>query len=147
MRYFEDFIEGEEIELGSVSVSQEEIIEFASRFDPKPFHVDPLAAANSHWEGLIASGWHTASLFMRLYVDTVLNDSSSFVSPGIEELKWLRPVRPGDVLSGRFKVLECRPSGSRSDLGIVKSSSRVYNQRGEELMSLKASNFFFRRPE
>ncbi|MBA2450738.1 MAG: MaoC family dehydratase [Chloroflexi bacterium] len=145
-RYFEDFTVGESIELGSVQISAAEIIAFAEQFDPQPFHLDPARAEGSVFGGLIASGWHTAGLYMRLFAEGVLNRVPSFGSPGIEQLRWLRPVRPGDTLRARFTVLEVRPSTSRPDRGIVRSRGEMTNQDGEVALSLEATNFFGRRP-
>ena len=145
-RYFEDFTVGESLELGSVQISAAEIIAFAEQFDPQPFHVDPARAEGSVFGGLIASGWHTAGLYMRLFAEGVLNRVPSFGSPGIEQLRWLRPVRPGDTLRARFTVLEVRPSTSRPDRGIVRSRGEMTNQDGEVALSLEATNFFGRRP-
>ncbi|MEP7105942.1 MAG: MaoC family dehydratase [Chloroflexota bacterium] len=145
MRYFEDFQAGEVIDLGSATLTEEEILEFGRRFDPQPFHVDPAAARESVFGGLIASGWHTGSLFMRLFTTTVLNDSASLGSPGLEELRWLRPVRPGDVLRGRYHVLEVTPSSSSPSRGTVRAAGEFVNQDGEVVMHLVARNHFARR--
>src|SRR5579859_3157513 len=105
-RYFEDFAVGHTLELGSYTITREEILAFARQFDPQPFHTDEEQAKASLYGGLIASGWHTASIFMRLLVDGLLNDTASMGSPGVDELRWLRPVRPGDTLRARFTVRE-----------------------------------------
>src|SRR4051794_9897052 len=115
-RYYEDFVQGQRIELGSVSFSPEEIVEFATKYDPQPMHIDPEAARASIYGGLIASGWHTAAKYMRLLVDSVIGEAKSHGSPGVDNLRWLKPVRPGDTLSGRFTILDCRPSNSRPDM-------------------------------
>src|SRR5690349_12743618 len=104
-RYFEDFPEGYTVELGTFTLSPEDIIEFARKYDPQPMHTDPHAARASIYGGLIASGWQTATSYMRLLVDAVIQDTDSKGSPGIENLRWLKPVRPGDTLHGRFTVL------------------------------------------
>ena len=145
-RYFEDFAVGETLELGSVQVSAAEIMAFAEQFDPQPFHVDPVRAEASVFGGLVASGWHTAGLYMRLFAEGVLNRAPSLGSPGVERLRWLRPVRPGDTLRARFTVLDARPSRSRPDRGIVRSRGEMINQDGEVALSLEATNFFGRRP-
>src|SRR6188472_4405680 len=119
-RYFEDFEPGEVLELGSRTVTEDEIIEFARQFDPQPFHLDPEAAADSVFGGLIASGWHTGAMWMRLYVDNMLGSASAQGSPGVEELRWLAPVRPGDTLHGRLTVLETTASERRPDRGTVR---------------------------
>ncbi len=108
--YFEDLEPGQVVELGEHTVSEEEIVAFARQWDPQPFHLDPEAAKASVFGGLIASGWHTGAMWMRLYVDSLLDGAASMGSPGIEELRWLAPVRPGDTLSGRLTVLEATPS-------------------------------------
>jgi acyl dehydratase len=145
-RYFEDFAVGETLELGSAQVTAAEIIAFGEQFDPQPFHVDPVRAEASAFGGLVASGWHTAGLYMRLFAEGVLNRAPSFGSPGVEQLRWLRPVRPGDTLQARFTVLEVRASRSRPDRGIVRSRGELINQDGEVALSLEATNFFGRRP-
>jgi len=146
MRYFEDIRAGDVIELGSVEVTREEVVAFASRYDPQPFHVDEEAAARSPFGGLIASGWHTAAMFMRLFVDGILTGSASLGSPGVEELRWLHPVRPGDVLTGRVRVLETRPSERNPTRGTVITESEALNQDGEVVMRMRARGFFGRRP-
>ena len=133
-RYFEDFEAGETIELGNVEVSEDEIVEFARRYDPQTFHIDAERAKDSIYGGLIASGWHTAALCMRLLVDGVFGDSSAMGSPGVDELRWLKPVRPGDVLAGRITVLERVPSRSKPDRGIVRFRAELDNQHGETVL-------------
>ncbi len=145
-RYFEDFESGQVLELGSRTVTVEEIVEFARQFDPQPFHVDPAAAAESVFGGLIASGWHTGAMWMRLYVDTVLGSVSAQGSPGIEELRWLAPVRPGDTLHGRLTVLEATPSERRPDRGTVRIRGEMVNQDGVTVMSMTSRGHFGRRP-
>lgn len=145
-RYFEDFQPGEVFDLGSRTVTQDEIIAFAREYDPQPFHVDPARAQDSFFGGLIASGWHTASMYMRLFVDNLLNDSDSMGSPGIDELRWLKPVRPGDTLRAGFTVLECIPSRSRPTLGIVRGRGEMRNGADEVVMTVTSVGFFGRRP-
>ena len=145
MRYFEDFPDGLEVDLGEVSFSEDEIIHFARQFDPQPMHTDPDAARRSIYGGLIASGWHTVGAYMRLLVDAVVADSASVGSPGIDNLRWLKPVRPGDTLRAHFTVLDARESNSRPDWGIVRSRGEMTNQHGEVVMRLEAANFFTRR--
>jgi len=148
-RYFEDFLElvgGPPVELGSHAFTSDSIVEFARAYDPQLMHTDPDRARVSIYGGLIASGWHTAAVYMRLLVDSVIGGSESLGSPGIENLRWLRPVRPGDTLAARFTVLEARLSGSRPDRGIVRSRGEMVNQSGELVMQLEAVNFFGRRP-
>src|SRR5579864_1845239 len=146
VRYFEDFAEGQSLDLGTFSLTQDEIIEFASKYDPQQMHTDPEAARSSVYGGLIASGWHTVARYMRLVVDNVLRDSESIGSPGVENLRWLKPVRPGDLLHARFTIVESRPSNSRPDWGIVRSRGELSNQNSELVMQIEAVNFFARRP-
>lgn len=144
--YFEDLAPGQVVELGSVPVTQEEIVDFARRFDPQSFHVDPVAAKDSVFGGLIASGWHTGAMWMRLYVDALLDGAASMGSPGIEELRWLAPVRPGDTLAGRLTVLETTASDRRPDRGTVRIRGEMVNQDGVTVMSMVSRGHFGRRP-
>ena len=146
MRYFEDFQVGERIELGSRTVTEEEIIAFARQYDPQPFHISPEQAKHSFYGGLIASGWHTVSLLMRLMVDAMINDTISFGSPGVDEVRWLKPVRPNDTLQACLTIVETVPSKSRADLGILKSRSEMFNQFGELVLTLNGVHFFGRFP-
>lgn len=146
-RYFEDYVAGSVHEFGSITVKEEDIISFAQRFDPQVFHTDPGAAQNTIFGGLIASGWHTAALMMRMYADHYLSHVSSLGSPGLDELRWLEPVRPGDELSLRVTVLETRRSRSSPDQGIVRSFIEVMNQDDTVVMSMTAVNFFLCRTE
>ena len=139
-RYFEDYIPGSVFEFGTVAVSEADIIDFGRRFDPQFFHTNPAAAARGPFGGLIASGWHTGSLAMRLFVDHYLSTVASLGSPGVDELRWTRPVRPGDLLRIRVAVLEARRSRSKPDRGIVRTLIEVLNQDGEVVMSLTAMN-------
>jgi acyl dehydratase len=143
--FFEDFPDGLEVDLGEVTFTVDEIITFARQFDPQPMHTNPDAARGSIYGGLIASGWHTVGAYMRLLVDSVVGQSASVGSPGIDNLRWLKPVRPGDTLRGHFTVIEARPSNSRPDWGIVRSRGEMTNQHGEVVMRLEAANFFTRR--
>lgn len=147
MRYFEDFVVGEVNELGTRGLSQEQIVAFAREYDPQSFHVDPDAAKASIYGGLIASGWQTVAVFMSLLVNGLLKDTASLGSPGVDGVQWLKPVRPGDRLSARLRVLEATPSKSRPDRGIVKSQGEMTNQAGELVMTIRATNFFGRRPK
>ena len=137
-RYFEDYLPGSVSEFGSIAVEESEIIEFGKRFDPQEFHIDPEAAARGPFGGLIASGWHTGALMMRMIVDNYLSKASSLGSPGIDELRWLRPVRPGDTLRLRATVLDTKRSQSKPDRGVVRTLTEVLNQNGEVVMSVKA---------
>lgn len=143
--YFEDFEPGMGFDLGERTLSKEEIVAFAADYDPQPFHVDEEAAEQSAFGGLIASGWHTAAVFMRLYVDGLLSRAASMGSPGVEELRWLKPVRPGDALHARLTVLDTVPSGSNPNRGTVHLYSEVLNDRGETVMTMKARGLFARR--
>jgi len=146
MRYFEDFAEGDVTEVGPVTVTEEQMIAFAEQFDPQPFHVDPEAAKDSPYGGLIASGWHTAALYMSMFVRGVLLDAASLGSPGIEELRWTAPVRPGDTLRGRSRILEARPSEKNPNRGTVYSENEVVNQDGVVVMRFRSYGHFARRP-
>jgi acyl dehydratase len=145
-RYFEDFHVGDVYELGSTSATQEEIIAFARQFDPQPFHTDPEQAKHSSFGTLVASGWHTVGLFMRLMVDGLINETISMGSPGVDEIRWLRPVQPDEMLHGCFIVLESKTSKSRTNLGIIRSKCELLNPAGEVVMSLVGTHFFGRRP-
>jgi acyl dehydratase len=145
--YFEDLAPGQVVELGSHTVSEDEIVEFARQWDPQTFHVDPEAAKASVFGGLIASGWHTGAMWMRLYVDSLLDGAASMGSPGIEELRWLAPVRPGDTLAGRLTVLETKPSERRPDRGTVRIRGGMVNQDGVTELSMVSRGHFGRRPE
>jgi acyl dehydratase len=139
-RYFEDYIPGSVFEYGEIRVEEAGILEFARRFDPQDMHVDPEKAASGRFSGLIASGWHTGAIMMRLLADKFLPKNASLASPGIDELRWVRPVRPGDVLSIRVSVLDAVRSRSKSDRGMVRTLVEVLNQHGEVVMSLKPMN-------
>ena len=145
MRYWEDFAVGDVTELGPVTVSEEEIIEFASRYDPQPFHLDAEAGRATPFGGLIASGWHTTALFMGMFVRAVLVDSASLGSPGVEEIRWTAPVRPGDTLSGRATVTQVEPSSRNPGRGTVFTTNEVVNQDGVTVLTMKARGFFARR--
>jgi acyl dehydratase len=144
-RYFEDFAVGEKLPLGSRHVTRAEIIAFAAEFDPQPFHLDERAEGGAMVGGLIASGWHVGGLFMSLLCGGFLIESSSMGSPGIETLKWQRPVRPGDTLTAFSIVIEARASKSRPEMGIVRFRHEVINQAGETVMWLENPILFGRR--
>ena len=146
MRYWEDFQAGDVTEFGPREVTREEILDFARRYDPQPFHVDEEAAAAGPFGGLAASGWHTAAMFMGLFVEGILLGSASMGSPGVEELRWTAPVRPGDRLTARVRVAEAYPSERRPDRGTVITESEVLNQDGTVVMTMRARGFFRRRP-
>jgi len=145
-RYFEDIEAGMAYEFGQILIEEAEIIDFAQRFDPQPFHLDPEAAKQSLYGVLIASGWHTASLMMRILVEHYLSPVTSLGSPGVDELRWLHPVRPGDVLSLRVTVVNTRRSRSKPDRGLVQSFVEVINQDDKVVMSLRGMNMFRCRP-
>ncbi|WP_338873573.1 MaoC family dehydratase [Myxococcus stipitatus] len=147
MRYFEDFQPGDASEAGPYVISREEIIAFAKQFDPQPFHLSDEGGREGIFGGIIASGWHTASICHKLVVEHLLKGSASLGSPGLDELKWLRPVRPGDALTARFEVISTTPSRSKPDRGAIKFRFEVRNQSGEVVMTEIANALFSRRPE
>jgi acyl dehydratase len=147
LSYFEDYVPGATHECGSVSVDQAGIVAFGKEFDPQPFHVDPVAAAAGPFGGLIASGWQTAALVMRLLVENYLSAESSLGSAGIDELRWPHPVRPGDTLRVRATVAESRRSLSKPDRGIVKTVIEAVNTDGQTVMRATAINFVLLRPD
>ncbi|MEW2400449.1 MaoC family dehydratase [Streptomyces sp. NPDC046862] len=146
MRYFEDFRTGDIHELGTVTVTEEEVLEFARRFDPQPFHTDTELAARSSFGGLIASGFHTASMFMRRYVDGLLAYSACAGSPGIDEVRFHRPVRPGDKLTARIEILGSRPSLTSPATGIVQPRCQLVTPDGTVVFSMVLHSIFRRRP-
>ena len=130
-RYLEDFAAGQTFGSGQLRIEKERAKTFAAEFDPQPFHLDEEAAANTLFRGLAASGWHTAAVTMRLLVDSELKPAGGIVGAGFEELRWPRPVRPGDVLRVESEVLEVRPSRSRPEQGLIKVRTTTLNQNGE----------------
>jgi acyl dehydratase len=144
--YLEDYQPGRVFELPPVSVSLAEILEFARSFDPQPLHVDAGAAAAGPFGEIIASGWHTCALTMRALVADYFSAESSLVSPGIDELRWVAPVRAGDTLTARVTVIENRPSNSRPDRGLIRSQVENVNQDGTLVLSFVAMNLILRRP-
>jgi len=146
LRYFEDYALGTTYDCGSFDIDQASIIVFAKEFDPQPFHVDPAAAAAGPFGGLIASGWHTAVLVMRLLVDHYLSAEASLGSAGLDELRWPHPVRPGDTLRVRATVVEARRSLSKPDHGIIKTMIEAVNQDDRTVMRATAINFMLVRP-
>ena len=140
MWYFEDHVVGSVFQFGSILVEEEEMIAFAKRYDPQTFHMDPEAAKKTPFGGIIASGWLTGSLSMRLVVEHRLSRVANIGSPGIDDERWWKPVRPSDTLSVRLTIIETRRSQSKPDRGIVKSSIEVLNQSGEVVMSWKGTN-------
>jgi len=146
MLYFEDFPPGDVRESPSRAVTRDEIVAFARQYDPQPFHLDDEAATRSIYGGLLASGWHTCAIYMRLMWETFLKDTASLGSPGVDEIRWVKPVRPGDTLQVRFTVVDATPSRSKPDRGIVRSLSEVFNQHGEIVMTMRGLGMFGRRP-
>jgi acyl dehydratase len=144
-RHFEDYVPGIVGEYGAEHMSEESIVAFAAAFDPHRMHLDPLEALAGPFGGLIASGWHTTAVMMRIMVDNYLNERTSLGSPGVDELRWRRPVRSGDILSARFTVLTARVSASKPDRGLVRTRIEVHNQAGELVMSQVMLNFIRRR--
>jgi acyl dehydratase len=142
---FEDFVEGSEIDLGAKDVTAEEIVEFAGEFDPQPMHLDEAAGKASILGGLSASGWHTCAIYMRLLCDAFLVDSTSQGAPGIDRIKWRKPVLAGDRLTGRAVVLSRRESRSRPSIGLVAFRSELFNQRGEAVFELENTVMFLKR--
>ena len=145
-RWFEDYVPGQRYRFGRIEVREDEVIRFATEFDPQPFHIDAVAAASSPFGGLIASGWHTASLVMRVLVDHYVSLVAGLSSPGIDELRWLAPVRPGDVLTVGVDILEARRSRSKPDRGIVTARVTAYDESDQPVMTLQAVNLFASRP-
>ncbi len=145
-RYFEDYVEGAVHNLGELEVDGEEMIKFAQRFDPQDIHIDEVKAKAGPFEGLIASGWFTGSLVMTLFATRYLSDASSMASPGFDSLKWLAPVRAGDILTVRATIKEAKLSKSKPDRGVVKSLLEVQNQEDVLVMSIDGVNMIRVRP-
>ncbi|GLY89986.1 MaoC family dehydratase [Actinoallomurus iriomotensis] len=144
-RYFEDYVPGAVYEYGHVEVTEEEILDFARRFDPQPIHSDPGWATTGPFGGLIASGWHTTGVFMRLFADHYLSRVAGLASPGVDELRWDAPLRPGDRVHLRTTVLEARPSRSKPDRGLVHTRGELINQHGQIILRLVVVNILLRR--
>jgi acyl dehydratase len=145
-RYWEDYEVGQKFPLGSTSFTEQEIVEFGRQYDPQPFHVDEPAAKASMFGGLIASGWQVAARMMRLFVDNYVDRRTALGSPGLDELRWLKPVRPGDTLTGVVEIADKIPSKSKPQLGIIHERWVVTNQNGEVVMTTKGINMVRRRP-
>jgi len=139
-RYFEDYVKGAVFEYGPISVGEAEMIDFAKRFDPQSIHSDPQAALHGPFKGLIASGWHTVGLMMRLFVENYLSAVASLASPGVDEVRWYKPVRPGDILRLRVSILDAKPSRSKPDRGMVHSLLEAIDQNGDLVASFKSMN-------
>ena len=144
--YFEDFAPGQDIDLGTRTVTEEEIVTFAREYDPQPFHVDRDAAAHSIYGGVIASGWHTCGMMMRMVVDGLLNRSASMGSPGLDGVRWLAPVRAGDTLNVRYQTVQVKASASKPDRGVVWSKWVAINQHGQTVCTVEGMGMFGRRP-
>ena len=145
-RYFEDYEQGEIIRAAGITLSESDIIEFAFKYDPQPFHIDKIAAEQSIYGGLIASGWHVMAVSFRMLVQAGFLGQGSMGSPGLDELRWHLPTRPGDTLHAEVEVVEKRPSSSKPDRGIVMMAYRIRNQKGELVMSLKSAQLVKKRP-
>jgi acyl dehydratase len=146
VRYFEDYVPGLVVDCGSFTVSEAEIVDFARRYDPQPFHIDPEAAATGPYGGIIASGWQTASLMMRQLVECFISPESGLGAAGVDEIRWPHPVRPGDTLRVRGSVLEARLSRSKPDRGIIRTLMEATNADGEVAMTMQGINFVRVRP-
>lgn len=144
--YWEDFTVGSVEEYGDHLVTEADIIRFASEFDPQPFHLDPIAAETSLFKGLCASGWHTCAIAMRIMCDNYLLKSHSLGSPGMDSIRWLKPVRPNDRLHLRVTVLEARVMESRPKVGLVRTRWQMFNQADEEVILMEGHGMFRRRP-
>lgn len=144
--WFEDFTAGRRFETRGVTLSESQILDFAWQWDPQPFHIDMEASSSWGYGGLIASGFHTLCAAFRMVVQEGIFTAASLGSPGIDKLRWVRPVRPGDTIHTELEVLEARASQSKPDRGIVTLLYRVSNQRGEEVMRLEAVQILRRRP-
>jgi acyl dehydratase len=145
-RYWEDYEVGVKYPIGSTSFTAEEIVTFARDFDPQSFHVDVEAAKRSMFGGLIASGWHVASKLMRLFVDNYIDRQTALGSPGLDEIRWLKPVRPDDTLTAWVECAAKMPSKSRPDMGVIHEHWRATNQKGELVLTVKGINMVRRRP-
>jgi acyl dehydratase len=143
--YWEDFKPGEIFPMGERLIDRDEVMAFARDFDPQPFHIDEEAARRSMYGGLIASGWHTVAMVMRMMCESYLNQSASLGSPGVDNVRWLKPVRPGDTIRAQRTVLESRASQSRPEMGLVKTRWEVFNQDGELVMTMEGYGMFQRR--
>jgi acyl dehydratase len=141
-RYFEDYVPGASAEFGPIPMTAADIVEYARRYDPQSMHTDPAAAAAGPFAGLIASGWHTVGVVMRVLVEHYLAQRTALVSPGVDELRWLKPVRPGDALRVRVTVLAAERSRSKPDRGLVRTRIETTNQHGETVLSMTAMNLF-----
>jgi len=147
MKYLEDFKEGEVTTVGNYRVTEEEVLTFARAYDPQPIHTDKAFAEASAFGGLIASGWHTCAIAMRLLVDNFLDGVAAIASPGVDEIRWKKPVRPGDTLRMRWTILEVRKSRSKPDRGVLRAQSEILNQDDEVVMSHIGMSMIHTRPK
>jgi acyl dehydratase len=147
MKYLEDFAVGQVMEFPPRTVSEAEIIAFARDYDPQPFHLDKEAAKQSLFGGLCASGWHTAGLMMRMLVDHMIGQYASMGSPGVDQLRWVKPVFPDDTLHLRGEVIEVKPSRSKPDRGVITTRYEMKNQKGEPVLIMQAKGMYARRPQ
>ena len=145
MIWWEDFKVGDQAELGRHTFTEQEIVAFGRQFDPQPFHIDKVAAQSSFFGGLIASGWHTCAVGMRLMVEGTIGQAASLGSPGVENIRWLKPVRAGDTLTYRRRVLESRASTTRKGVGLVKHRWEAQNQHGELVLTMEGWGLFGRK--
>ena len=146
VEYLDDFAPGQVFDLGSFTMTEAEIIDFATKFDPQVFHVDPEAAKDSVFGGLIASGWHTVGCVMRLMVDNLIPDKSALGSPGIDELRWLKPVRPDVEYRATYTVNTVRTSKSKPDRGVIQTTTEVFDPEGEKVMTFSGMGMYLTRP-
>lgn len=148
LKYFEDLVVGTKASFGRYEVTRDEVVEFASKYDPQPFHLSDEAAAQTHFGRLAASGWHTAAMAMRMAVENMKDQrSASLGSPGLDELRWLKPVYPGDVLRCESELLDKRVSRSRPEMGITKGRTTVFNQHDEPVMTFVANGLIRTRSQ
>jgi acyl dehydratase len=145
MIYFEDLSVGEKIKIGPISVSEEEIIEFAKKYDPQPFHIDKDKAKDSLFGGLCASGWHTCSLYMRMLYDGLLINLASLGSPGMNHIRWIKPLFPNETINGELKIISKTPSKSKPSIGSMVIDSRVFNSDNELIMTLQSISIIKKR--
>jgi acyl dehydratase len=145
-RWFEDYVAGAAYEYGYVTVSEPDIIQFARQWDPQPIHIDPDYAASGPFRGIIASGWHTSAIGMRLFSTHFMSHVASLASPGLDSLRWTAPLRPGDTVHARFTIRETRRSQTKPDRGLVKTTMEVLKQADQAIMRLEAVNFLAVRP-
>lgn len=146
MMWWEDFKVGDSAKMGRHTFSEAEILDFGRRYDPQPFHADPAAAKDSVFGGLVASGWHTCAVGMRLMVESTVSKTHSLGSPGIDQIRWLEPVRPGDTLTYTRSVLESRASATRKGVGLVKHRWHAVNQAGKPVLTMEGWGMYGRKP-